>query len=117
MTLSVHTVEENAVIVEIFFDKISPACFTVKMLTERVRIKGGVLFATDITGTLISKLLFDLIFLLGMVSLGFFSKGLVYKGEFFDKSIIVNVIEFLLVPFVEVKEVNDEFRVDHHSFL
>lgn len=52
-----------------------------------------------------------------MLSLDFFSKYLIELDKFFDKSIIVNVIEFLLVPFVEVKEVNDKFRVDHHSFL
>ena len=112
-----HTIEKNSVIIEVFFDKIRPACFTVKMLTERVFIKGDVLFATYITGTLINKLLFDLIVLLQMVRFGFFSKGLVKKSKFFDKSIIINIIKFLLVPFVEVKEVNDKFWMNHHSFL
>ena len=87
------------------------------MLTKNVCIKGEILSATNITGTLINKLLFNLIVLLHMLSLDFFSKYLIELGKFFDKSIIVNVIEFLLVPFVEVKEVNDKFRVDHHSFL
>lgn len=34
--LIVHTIEEYAIIIEIFFDKIGPTVFAVEMLTESV---------------------------------------------------------------------------------
>lgn len=43
-----HTIKKDAIVIEIFFDKIIPAVFTVKMLTESVTIKSEIFLATNI---------------------------------------------------------------------
>ena len=67
-----HTIKKDAIVIEIFFDKIIPAVFTVKMLTESVTIKSEIFLATNIACSSHSLLLFIEIILLHSISIAFF---------------------------------------------